>query len=361
VPPPPDDDVAARFDQLARRSEGRISAEQVTAASGERWAPPGAAVAELAVSLFTRTLDDEWRRTSYSALTRSAHEQPLASEPDAPGTEDEHDAPPEVPPEVRAAVPGARPSPLSELPGGAAFGTLVHAVLEDPDPAVLDERCADAVQRWLVPGVAAEALADGLRPVLHTPLGDLGTTLARMGAADRLAELDFELPLAGGDVAVPHATLADVVTLLRRHDLGPVSGYADLLADLEPQALRGFLTGSIDAVLRLPGPVYAVVDYKTNRLGAEPLTTWHYRAEAMAGEMQRTHYVLQALLYSVALHRYLRWRQPGYDAAQHLGPVLYLFVRGMTGPDAPPGAGVFCWTPPPALVAELSDLLAGQP
>jgi exodeoxyribonuclease V beta subunit len=91
------------------------------------------------------------------------------------------------------------------------------------------------------------------------------------------------------------------------------------------------------------------------------LTTWHYRAEAMAEEMQRTHYVLQALLYSVALHRFLRWRQPGYDPARHLGPVLYLFVRGMTGPGSPPGAGVFTWTPPAALVTELSDLLAGRP
>ena len=44
-------------------------------------------------------------------------------------------------------------------------------------------------------------------------------------------------------------------------------------------------------------------------------------------------YPLQALLYSVALHRYLRWRLPGYRPADHLGGVAYLFVRGMTGPD----------------------------
>ena len=47
------------------------------------------------------------------------------------------------------------------------------------------------------------------------------------------------------------------------------------------------------------------------------------------------HYPLQALLYSVALHRYLRWRQPGYDPERHLGGVLYLFVRGMCGPGHP--------------------------
>jgi exodeoxyribonuclease V beta subunit len=359
IPPPPDDDVAARLAAIAAESVGRVSAEEVAAAPMPRWQPPAGGSADLSVSSFTRTLDEAWRRTSYSALTRSAHERLLASEPDAPVKDDERDADDGT--DVLGVTPEGRLSTLSDLPGGAAFGTLVHSVLEDTDPAALDERCAEAVARGLVPGVSAAALADGLRPVLQTPLDERGTTLASVAAVDRLAELEFELPLAGGDQAVQHATLADVVALLRRHDLGPMAGYPDLLAALEPQALRGFLTGSIDAVLRLPGPRYAVVDYKTNRLGAEPLTTWHYRAEAMAEEMQRTHYVLQALLYSVALHRFLRWRQPGYDPAQHLGPVLYLFVRGMTGPDGPPGAGVFSWTPPPALVTELSDLLAGRP
>ena len=45
----------------------------------------------------------------------------------------------------------------------------------------------------------------------------------------------------------------------------------------------------------------------------EPLTAWHYRPAALAAEMHRPHYALQALLYTVALHRYLRWRVPGYD------------------------------------------------
>jgi exodeoxyribonuclease V beta subunit len=360
--PPADDDAAATLDALAARSAGRIEVAEVARRPVPRWAPPSPAAPELSVSRFTRTLDEEWRRTSYSALTRSAHdaahEAHLATEPDAAAKDDERDADEPLP---ETAPADALPSPLSDLPGGATFGTLVHAVLEDLDPAALDERCAEAVARHLVPGVTAEALAEGLRPVLTTPLGDLGLPLAAVPATDRLAELDFELPLAGGDAAVPHATLADVLDLLRRHDLGPLAGYPDLLAGLEPQALRGFLTGSIDAVLRLPGPVFAVVDYKTNRLGAEPLSTWHYRPTAMAEEMQRAHYVLQALLYSVALHRYLRWRLPGYDPDRHLGPVLYLFVRGMAGPDTPASAGVFSWTPPTGLVPELSDLLAGTP
>ena len=49
--------------------------------------------------------------------------------------------------------------------------------------------------------------------------------------------------------------------------------------------------------------------------------------------MLRHHYALQALLYTVALHRFLRWRLPGYDPDTHLAGVAYLFVRGMTGED----------------------------
>ena len=65
--------------------------------------------------------------------------------------------------------------------------------------------------------------------------------------------------------------------------------------------------------------------------------------------MMQAHYPLQALLYSVALHRMLRWRQPGYDPSVHLGGVLYLFVRGMAGRDTPRvdgmPCGVFSWRP----------------
>ena len=116
-------------------------------------------------------------------------------------------------------------------------------------------------------------------------------------------------------------------------------------------------------MVRLDGGRYAIVDYKTNRLApaGEPLTAWHHRPAALATEMHHAHYGLQALLYAVALHRFLRWRLPGYAPERNLAGVLYLFVRGMTGPDTPvvdgQRCGVFSWQPPAALVEELSDVL----
>ena len=47
----------------------------------------------------------------------------------------------------------------------------------------------------------------------------------------------------------------------------------------------------------------------------------------------------------------------------HLGGVLYLYLRGMCGPDTPRydghPTGVFSWRPPSALVVALSDLMDG--
>jgi exodeoxyribonuclease V beta subunit len=330
---------------------------------------------------FDRAVDLSWVRTSYSGLTAGVHDQVpahgVASEAERPGTVDEPDA--VAVPASPAGRDGAEadvPSPMGALPKGAAFGTLVHGVLEHTDFADPDlrdrlvEQCeAAGSQRYL--GIPATALADALLPSLLTPLGPLarGLRLADIGRPDRLDELDFELPLLGGDRPTGDARVGQIADLLRRHLIpaDPLHDYArdldaPLLAD---RRLRGFLGGSIDAVLRVHDsagtPRHLVVDYKTNWLGGETLTARDYAPESMARGMREAHYPLQALLYSVALHRFLRWRQRGYDPELHLGGVLYLFLRGMSGPETPVvdgvPCGVFSWSPPAALVCDLSDLL----
>ncbi len=51
---------------------------------------------------------------------------------------------------------------------------------------------------------------------------------------------------------------------------------------------------------------------------------------------------MQALLYTAALHRFLRWRLPGYDPERNLAGVLSLFLLGMTGARTPTVAGTPC-------------------
>ncbi|MCA5892054.1 UvrD-helicase domain-containing protein [Isoptericola sp. NEAU-Y5] len=410
-----DDAVRAALGALADRSDGTIVAEEVPAdPPAERWRPAAQELPDLAVARQARVPDQTWRRASYTALTAAAHTPygggttlaPAAppatgaggvgSEPEGAHLDDEPAgdgaAPLPVAPRGSAPerAPGADlPSPMSGLPAGTGFGTLVHEVLEYVDTAAPDldaellARCA-AAATTRVPGTDPAELAAALGVVARTPLGPLaaGRTLADVTPADRLAELEFELPLAGGDGEVVTAggdggaTLADVAELLGRYlaDDDAFAGYPAALAelaaaDLTARPLRGYLTGSIDVVLRVPGtddaaPRYLVVDYKTNRLGVPdtPLTAHDYRPEATVDAMLHAHYPLQLVLYLVALHRYLRWRQPGYDPDTHLGGGLYLFVRGMCGPGTPTGPdgapfGVVSWTPPSGLVPALSALL----
>jgi len=112
-----------------------------------------------------------------------------------------------------------------------------------------------------------------LLAVLRTPLG-FGT-LADFGPRDRLSELDFQLPLAGGDAPVAAAVTVDRLAALLREHLpadDPLADYPDRLAELQVNPLRGYLAGSIDLILRVPGPTFVIVDYKTNRLARGELT-----------------------------------------------------------------------------------------
>jgi exodeoxyribonuclease V beta subunit len=361
--PPSDETAIARFRELASAAPGCISVEK-TGARGlpAAWSGPLPSSAGLEAASFTRELDRRWRRTSYSDITAASHEARVASEPEERVLDDEP-APPAV-------EPAASPLPLGSIPGGVEFGTFVHAVLEATDFAAPDldaelaETVATTLARRPVDGASPAAVVAGLRSALETPLGPLvdGRRLRDVTRPDRLDELGFELPLAGGDEPVGRVTPGAIGAVLRAHLApgDPLAGYADRLEDPELRSsVRGYLTGSIDLVLRA-GDRFAVVDYKTNWLGApgEELRAAHYRPAALAAEMERAHYHLQALLYTAALHRYLRWRLPGYDPARHLAGVLYLFVRGMTGA---PESGVFAWRPPASLVVALSDVLeAGE-
>ncbi|GAA4784145.1 exodeoxyribonuclease V subunit beta [Actinomycetospora chlora] len=378
-----DETILERLEALAGDD---IAVERVEPRKAVPYVPPAGRARTLAAAAFDRPLDLAWRRSSYSSLTAGAHAAgAVGSEPEERTLADETDPDEAAAPVTDDVAPV--PSPMADLPLGPAFGTLVHGVLENVDTATGDLRAAlvaaaeDELRHRPHAEVDAPTLADALLPVMLTPLPAGGPArLADVAPRDRLAELDFELPLAGGDRTRPGdapVTLAEVAALLRRHlPAGdPLAAYPDALVHPHAQAvaeqvLRGYLTGSIDGVLRGPDGRFVVVDYKTNWLGPvgptgrAPLTAAHYGPTAMAAAMIASHYPLQAVLYAVALHRFLRWRLRGYDPAAHLGGVLYLFLRGMCGPDTPvvdgTTCGVFAWDPPPALVVELSALLDGR-
>ncbi len=174
--------------------------------------------------------------------------------------------------------------------------------------------------------------------VRNADLGD-GLRLIDLDTDSRIAEFEFQFPV--------HTTNAQLRAVCAEH------GHPHLVPEhLSTATLNGMLTGFADLIFVHAGQ-YHVLDYKTNRLGIQRSD---YRTAGLDAAMAQHHYDLQALLYSVALHRYLRQRLHGYTPELHLGESWYLFLRGV---GLEPGLGVCRRRWPLALIAALDDGFAG--
>jgi ATP-dependent exoDNAse (exonuclease V) beta subunit len=239
---------------------------------------------------------------------------------------------------------------ILHFPRGIRAGDCLHALLErvDYDDPSGWSAAIDAVLReWPQPGADPQALPPMLtrmlRDVLHAPL-PAGLRLAELPRARRLVELEFHLPVDRLDESALAATL-------RTHGQ-PVPA-------LSFGALQGFLRGFIDLVFEHGGR-YFVLDWKSNHLGAAPAD---YAGPALERAMDAHGYRLQALLYTLALHRHLSVRVPGYRYDEHIGGALYVFVRGLRPGWRADGAPcvVHLQRPPFALIQALSALLGPAP
>jgi exodeoxyribonuclease V beta subunit len=375
-------EASARLDALVSRSSGAVSwrAEPPLAGS-PAWTPPDRSSVALRLASWPPDRGDllgPWMVASYSSLApgsaapdrdeRARADTPL--EPDEPERSGERSVVGIAPPAL-AAFP-ARPRLAHG--GGKRYGTCVHEVLEQLD--FTTARAKDGRSLPELIGTAARRagldrheqltaeLAEHLPALLATPLDSTrdddvvrglppGFGLAALSVADRLDELHFDLRLGGGvawrrDPAAPAAgrvdpqAVYDAVLAAADPAPGHLEPWLDWLRarraagrDLIPP-LAGILTGTIDLVLRTSSAGaarYFIVDYKTNRIGlSEP---GHYAGAWLGWEMAHAAYYLQALVYTLALHRHLGQRLPGYRYDEHVGGYLYLFLRGMSGARTP--------------------------
>ncbi|MFM8238495.1 MAG: exodeoxyribonuclease V, partial [Actinomycetota bacterium] len=233
-----------------------------------------------------------------------------------------------------------------------------------PDPNAEFHRIVTADPRTSALGVSPELLVSGLTAVLTSPLAGLaeGRTLSGLVRGERLAELGFHLPIADGAAALPRAAFVDAAIANEPPEIA--AAFAEIRDSWSGATVRGLLTGSIDALFRFDDRYY-VVDYKTNRLQppGDPATVAHYGRAGMLDAMRHHRYLLQALVYTVATHRFLATRLVGYDPERHLGGVGYLFVRGMVGAGTPvingTACGVFAWRPTVTTILTTDEAIGG--
>ena len=230
---------------------------------------------------------------------------------------------------------------------GAAFGNALHAAFE--------HRRQDQPLAGQHALLHRELDAFGVHPN-EVPFETLVPALARRMDGALAAELLPGLRLGAVAPGKQRAEMAfhfrlDDARVSRLRAACAAHGDPDLVPALAGERLRGLMTGKIDLVFEHAGRFH-VLDYKGNWLGERVAD---YAGTALREAMDHSHYRLQALLYTLALHRFLRQRVPGYAPATHLGEYLYLFVRAA---GLGPGAGVYAERFPDALVAAVDAALA---
>jgi len=336
-------------------------------------------------SVGDRAIEDEtWRRWSFSGIKRD-RELDDNDAVDSQGfeTNDDGDEKKGVEDIDREMVPApgsvlARESEPFGCHGGKLFGVFAHEVFEafDSSQADLESELTRALS--IASGSTSYAHGDDLVrdfvAVARTPLGPAfgDLSLSQIHPNDRLVEMRFDFPI--GDHADDRRLVAAVGEVLSRYtDQVPESAreifmaYCESLRNSE-RRLAGYMHGAIDAIFRVHGTTgarYVVTDYKTNRLHSSGDPNWRdeYHPEHLWTSMVESDYLMQALIYSVATHRFLQARLgPDYDVDSHFGGISYLYLRGMIGAETEMAGderyGVFMWRPDSNLIVELDAALA---
>jgi exodeoxyribonuclease V beta subunit len=324
--------------------------------------PPETDAAVPPPSVAKRVLASDWWVYSFSGLSRAdgGSDSSTAATLPLPGGRDEPAGPEAGAGYVEAAyTEAADAGDFDPRFAGARFGVAMHAALEHADFAAWrrwlpgDDAPADEARTIAnalrVEGFPADVLDDGVALVTRLVGNTLrvvlpeGVQLCNVPEHERRAEIEFQFSLRPTRVDA-------LLQLLHQHDVVPERHGFGFVHRLE-----GLMTGLIDLTYQHDGRWY-VLDYKSNRLP-------RYDAAALQEAMKHSEYDLQALIYTVALHRWLRFRLgDAYEYARDFGGIRYVFSRGIAldAPADETASGVHAKQFDSALVHALDALFAGE-
>ncbi len=317
-------DLDADLQRLAERSAGNIEIRELPEADDRsRMGCTGSPDHRLELSEFNGRIATDWRIASFTAMTREIHQLP------------------------HHGSPGLMDDPILNFPAGSRTGSFLHLVLENLDfQGAIDSQARELWQRFaprfdFESNTSPEILARWLNNIVHTRLDGHGLRLADLQGNERLNELEFDFSLRHVEI--------DALNLLLNENAGtPLEG-------IDYENFQGIVNGVIDLVFAHKGRYY-IADYKTNYLGG---SLDDYLPGKLRAAILDRRYDLQYLLYTLALHRYLKQRVPGYRYGEHFGGVYYLFVRAMR-PEDPQFRGIFRIVPEPSIIETLDQFVFAQ-
>ncbi|MBT3202890.1 MAG: exodeoxyribonuclease V subunit beta [Gammaproteobacteria bacterium] len=263
-----------------------------------------AAVKQKLANEFSRNIQQQWRISSYSQIASSG----FTEEVDRP----DYDA------VIYPVIENEAVFELDELnrftfQKGAKAGNFLHDILENqPFDKPVDENLVQLKcneygfeEKWV------PCLMQWMTDIMECDVG--GLQLKKLMPKQKISEMEFYMS--------SHKLKADELNkLLHQYS------YSRPEQVFTFSSINGFLKGFIDLVFEFNGQ-YFIADYKSNYLGD---SIQNYDEHSCKEAMYDHHYHLQYLIYTLALHRFLKSRISDYNYDVHIGGVYYLFLRGMS-------------------------------
>jgi exodeoxyribonuclease V beta subunit len=297
----------------------------------------------------TKPVSRAWRLTSYSAISS----QQVHLDMPAPGQDEGQDQVLNLVQGEELVEQSSLNSELAQNPfsfeRGANAGSFLHGVLENIDLQKPEQLAEVIIQQSTWFGIGEEwhgCLENWLADVLHASFSAETATqtpnisLSQLSAKQVKVEMEFHMPLH-------EVKVGDFNHIINQY-------FKQQARDYQFEQLNGMIKGFIDLMFEFEGKFY-VADYKSNHLG-DSYDSYH--DSAMEQAMTGHDYHLQAILYTLALHRWLRHKLPNYDYHTHIGGAYYLFIRGMS--QTVPGNGVYFVLPDKTMIEALDALFLGK-
>ena len=341
-------DITQSLQQLVAKSPEAISLQQVSfdeiIAGANLLHQSGVQMPVLQVSKFVGEIERDWWLSSFSALSRNLRHGGVSS-PDRDSV-DILDSSLENYTSIENYTSN-KALLRFQLTKGAHSGNLLHDILEhsnfknssDDDNNLLESIKWPLVKYGeLTTGFNEDDLVTWLDEVVNTPLISSNSNsdadsfcLSDITMQKTLRESEFYFPMEQASVAHLEVLLTDHRNTDREaqpHGKVRLPSY---------KSLKGMMHGFIDLVFEQQGKFY-VCDYKSSHLGDD---FSDYNHETLRNNIEKNYYDLQYLIYSLALHRYLKHNLADYNVQEHFGGIYYLYLRGMTDDERHKGAGVY--------------------
>ncbi len=228
------------------------------------------------------------------------------------------------------------PDEIALFPAGATPGTALHEIFEEIDFKNPDLKTTvkSILEKY---GFEKDENGKSWEPVISKMVEEVlnrnldGFSLFEIDSKKRVSEMEFFFPLK-------HNRISELKQFFNEN--------FDKSSDF---SFYGFMHGFIDLLFEKEGKYY-IVDWKSNKLG---LTKEDYNKENISLAMKQHNYHLQYMIYSVAVHKFLKSKIPNYSYEKHFGGVFYIFLRGVSEKT-----GIFFDRPLESFIQNLEEFLS---